>query len=263
MLPLSFYFWHVQKDNLHFLHSGQILLRKVMWFELAYVLLATVIMLFGESQNVSVWDVEAADIYLLILCVNSTQMLLHYALGAQEKFSDKDSHMGTALTDKKATIVIILAFFVMTILAWIYIGISMMSATSWTDPTNAGLFAFFHDMQTLRGINYFVYGLCALVQGIKIIDFYKHFLNNKQEQTDTHSVHSEEFDSSVDKKSHAKMSLINMGLAILGFCLIVIDMILLARYPGVANIMFNCYFILAVFVQVPMLHFMIVKQENK
>jgi hypothetical protein len=27
------------------------ILRKVMWFELAYVVLATIIMLFGESQH--------------------------------------------------------------------------------------------------------------------------------------------------------------------------------------------------------------------
>jgi hypothetical protein len=75
----------------------------------------------------------------------------------------------------------------MTVLAWTYIGISMWSATSWTNPTNAGAFAFFHDMQTLKWINYFVYGLSALVQLIKIIDFYKHYSDNKHEFTDVHS----------------------------------------------------------------------------
>lgn len=64
------------------------ILRKVMWFELAYVLLATMIMLFGESQHMQVWDVEASDIFLILLCVNITLMVLHYALGAQDKFAD-------------------------------------------------------------------------------------------------------------------------------------------------------------------------------
>lgn len=114
-------------------------------------------------------------------------MILHYALGGQEKFSSKDSHAGSALTDKVAIIVIILVFTLITVLAWIYIGISMWSATSWTSPTNTGAFAFFHDMQTLRWINYFVFGLCALVQLIKIVDFYKHYADNKHEFTDVHS----------------------------------------------------------------------------
>lgn len=230
MLPLSFYFWHLQKDQLNFLHPGQMILRKVMWFELFYVVLATFIMIFGESQHVQVWDVEAADIFLLLLCVNITLIVLHYAMGAQEKFSAQDSHLGSFLTDKIAVIVIIALFTLVTILAWTFIGISMWSATDWTNPTNAGAFAFFHDMQTYRWINWIVDGLCAAVQAIKIVDFYKHYSNNKHEMSSNHSFTSEDFDSSSVNKQHAKLSLIGAAIALLGLCLVVVDMVLISHY---------------------------------
>lgn len=263
MLPLSFYFWHLQKDQLHFLHPGQMILRKVMWFELVYVVLSTIVMLCGESQHLQVWDVEAADIFLLLLCVNITMMVLHYAMGAQEKFSDQDSHLGSPLTGKIACIIVIALFTFVTVLAWVYIGVSMQPATNWTSPTNAGAFAFFHDMQTYHWINWSVDALCAAVQAIKVVDYYKHYSNNKNEMSSTHSFTSEDFDSSNINRQHAKMSLVNAAIALFGFCLVVVDMALISHYQRMGNIMFNAYFVLAVFVQIPMLHVMIVRQENK
>jgi hypothetical protein len=39
-------------------------------------------------------------------------------------------------------------------------------------------------------------------------------------------------------------------------------MFLLARHAEVGNYFFNAYFIVMVFIQIPMLHYMIVKQSN-
>lgn len=235
------------------------ILRKVMWFELAYVLLIALIMLFGESQNMQVWSVEASDIYLLLLCVNMTLMVLHYALGAQEKFSDSDFHQGSPLTDKKAVIIIILLFSLLTIFAWIFIGFSMMDATKWSSLTNSGGFAFFHDMQSMKWINWLIETMCAVVQVCSIVDYWKHYSDNKHELSTTHSFQSENFDSGHMNKQHAKLSLINVCLALLGFCLIVIDMSLMSHYHHISSIFFNTYIVLVIFVQVPMLHFMIVR----
>lgn len=190
-------------------------------------------------------------------------MVLHYALGAQEKFSDQDSHLGSPLTDKKAVIIIILLFTLVTIFAWTFIGVSMWDATSWTNPTNSGAFAFFHDMQTMKWINWLVDTLCAVVQVCSIVDYWKHFTDNKNALSTDQPFESEDFDTNNINRQHAKLSLVNACLALLGFCLIVVDMTLISHYPQIGNIFFNSYFVLAVFVQVPMLHFMIVKQENK
>ena len=42
-----------------------------------------------------------------------------------------------------------------------------------------------------------------------------------------------------------------------------IDIFLVTRKNNTAKYFFNFYFVLMVFVQIPMLHFLIVNQENK
>jgi hypothetical protein len=49
MVPLSFYFWQREKENLHFMHPGQILLHKMMYFELLYMAVGFIVMLLGET----------------------------------------------------------------------------------------------------------------------------------------------------------------------------------------------------------------------
>lgn len=76
---------------------------------------------------------------------------------------------------------------IVTILAWVFIGVSMMDATSWTSPTNAGAFSFFHDMQTMKWINWLVDTLCAVVQVCAMVDFWKHYSDNRHEISTHHS----------------------------------------------------------------------------
>lgn len=117
MLPLSFYFWHLAKQNLHFLHPGQLILRKVMWFELFYIFFAIVLLVIGETST-TVWNVETADIFFVLFCVNVTFMILHYALGALNKFSDDKSHLGCVLTNKVSTIIMCIILLLVTIFGW-------------------------------------------------------------------------------------------------------------------------------------------------
>jgi hypothetical protein len=145
MVPLSFYFWHKQKDNLHFLHPGQMILKKVMWFELSYVIIIFLVLLFGELNYRSIWDVEAADIYLMLLCNHLDFMVLHYALGAQEKFSDEDSHLGIWFTNKCGAICMSVLMAIVCILAWVYIGLNMAPLTKWKAVAFTNSFGFFHD----------------------------------------------------------------------------------------------------------------------
>lgn len=44
MIPLSFYYWRSHADKLHFMHPGQKLLQKAMYFELLYILVGLVLM---------------------------------------------------------------------------------------------------------------------------------------------------------------------------------------------------------------------------
>lgn len=68
MVPMSFYYWHAQKESLHFLHPGQLILKKMMWFELLYVVAGFVVMVLGETVTLNSWDIEQADIWMLLLC---------------------------------------------------------------------------------------------------------------------------------------------------------------------------------------------------
>ena len=54
-----------------------------------------------------------------------------------------------------------------------------------------------------------------------------------------------------------------MVVAMFAFAMICTYIGLLPRYVRTGNYIFNGYFIICVFFQIPMLHYMIVKQENK
>jgi hypothetical protein len=56
---------------------------------------------------------------------------------------------------------------------------------------------------------------------------------------------------------------INLLISLVAFAAIVLCIILESRHPSTGNYFFNLYFILMVFVQIPMLHYLIVNQENK
>jgi hypothetical protein len=88
-----------------------------MFFELLYVLIAIIMLALGET-NTNVWNVETADIYFMLLCINVTFMVLHYALGALNKFSDDQSHLGCVLTNKVSTIIICIILLLVTIFGW-------------------------------------------------------------------------------------------------------------------------------------------------
>lgn len=78
LIPASFILWSHHKDNLLFMNPGQQLLYKVMWWELLYIVTACIVLLCSKGR----WNIEAADIYLLLLCNHVDQMILHYAMGA-------------------------------------------------------------------------------------------------------------------------------------------------------------------------------------
>lgn len=183
-------------------------------------------------------------------------MVLHYGMGSQDKNSDASSHTGSKLTTKLITIVICAVLFAITLFGWIYVGVSVWSTSMWSQFTNAGAFAFWHDMATLRFIDYMLYGTCALVQAIKVVDFWTHYKNLKNGSSEAG------IDKANLQKKHATLALINVVISGLACLLIVLDIILLSRYHYIGNYFFNLYFILMVFVQIPMLHYMIVKQEN-
>lgn len=132
MVPLSFYFWHRQKENLHFLHPGQMILKKVMWFELAYVIVIFLVLLFGELNYRSIWDVEVADVYLMLLCNHVDFMILHYALGAQEQFSDENAHLGVWATGKFGAIFFSVLMLLACLVVWVYIAITVAPLSKWS-----------------------------------------------------------------------------------------------------------------------------------
>jgi len=146
--------------------------------------------------------------------------------------------------------IVCLVLFLLTVLVWIYIGVSVWSTTSWAMIDNAGAFAFWHDMQTLRYVTLLQYGACAFVQLIKIFDFWKH-----------HSVIKAGDEGG--KSMQARIMMVNIVISALAFAFIVVDMCLMPRHANVGNYFFNAYFVLMVFVQIPMLHVLIVNQETK
>ena len=164
-----------------------------MWFELLYIFVGSVVLILGETITLNCWDVEQADIWMLLLCNHVDQMLLHYAMGSQDKNSDASAHSGSKLTTKIVTIAVCALLFVVTLFGWIYVGVSVWSTSMWSNFTNAGAFAFWHDIATLRFIQYTIYGTCALMQAIKLIDFLTHYKNLRGGITGT-SVVGEEMD---------------------------------------------------------------------
>lgn len=262
MVPLSFYFWQREKENLHYMHPGQILLHKMMYFELLYVAVGFIVMLLGETITLNCWDVEQACIWMLLLCNHVDQMALHYALGSQDRFSDAASHSGSKLTTKGSTIIVCIVLFVVTLLGWIYVGVSVWGVGAWSNFTNAGGFAFFHDMLTIRYLDYFIYSTCALVQVIKVLDFWIHYQASRNITSSASPSLNDRNNGKQTKSNQTGLLLINVVVAALAFLFIVIDMFLLARHAEVGNYFFNAYFIVMVFIQIPMLHYMIVKQSN-
>jgi len=73
-------------------------------------------------------------------------------MGSVDKLSNANSHSGSVLTSKIPCICICVLLLILCILNWVYVGVSVWSATSWAEITNAGAFAFWHDMQTLRAV---------------------------------------------------------------------------------------------------------------
>ena len=98
---------------------------------------------------------------------------------------------------------------------------------------------------------------------IKMVDYWKHYKNSSEPETDHKSTVSVGADDDESRVKHAKVSQGGMLISGVAFCLIVTNMVLLPRHPKTSGMFFNLYFILMVFVQIPMLHYMIVNQENK
>jgi hypothetical protein len=187
----------------------------MMWFEAVYVAVGLVVLIIGEA-SLNCWDVEQATVWMLLFCNHVDQMVLHYAMGSSDKFSDASSHTGSPLTSKMATLAVCILLFVVTLFGWIYVGVSVWSTDHWSDFSNAGAFAFWHDMLTLRYVHYFIYGSCALVQIIKIVDFLKHNKNAKDNENLT--------------RMQRMLPLINIVISAIALVFIIIVISSLSRY---------------------------------
>jgi hypothetical protein len=58
MVPLSFFFWEKHKEKLAFMHPGQLLLRKAMFFEAIYIAVGLGVFIWAETSNLKCWDIE-------------------------------------------------------------------------------------------------------------------------------------------------------------------------------------------------------------
>lgn len=123
-------------------------------------------------------------------------------------------------------IAVCVLLFIMTLMAWIYIGVTQRSGTSWADITNAGAFAFWHDLQTLRWNILFQYGACALVQLIKVVDYWKYF-NSADNATVSENQTQNENEVNSKRSSKANFALAGCIIAFAAFVFIVTEMCLL------------------------------------
>jgi hypothetical protein len=68
LVPLSFYFWKSHEEKLAFMHPGQMILRKVMYYEAVYMAVGLILFIIAETNNINCWDIESATVYFLLLC---------------------------------------------------------------------------------------------------------------------------------------------------------------------------------------------------
>jgi hypothetical protein len=91
-------------------------------------------------------------------------MILHYAMGSQDKFSNADAHSGSFLTKKLSAIVVSGLLIVITAFAWLYLFVSTSGAKGWDNiSVDDGTFYFWHSMTTLQVVTELQFGACALV----------------------------------------------------------------------------------------------------
>ena len=74
-------------------------------------------------------------------------MILHYAMGSQDKFSNADAHSGSIFTRKISAIIVSAMLIVITVFAWLYLIVSTAGAQGWSNiaPTDSS-FYFWHSI---------------------------------------------------------------------------------------------------------------------
>lgn len=169
------------------MHPGQMILKKAMWFELVYMAVGFIGLLWAEIiAPLQEWHIEIGIIYFLLLCNHVDQMMLHYAMGSENKLSDSTLHSGHMMTKFIPCIAICVLLLILTVIAWVYISVSVEPASDWKNIDNTGAFLFWHTLETLRVVTQLQLAACALVQLIKMLDFYKHWTTvEEKEETES------------------------------------------------------------------------------
>jgi len=234
-----------RSKEIEFFHPGQERLGCILIIESIVFISCLITYIYAEATSYESYTAQMLAFWIFFAGIHMVMLLLQNALAIVETQDHPESHHGIGLVRLCPVITFSLLFIFFVGFQILIICMQAAHYSVWDG--NYTMFVVFHDIITVRVFEWIIFGCAALVQMIKLCNFCSHSRGH----------------SPLEKRcgSHKCFACLGMLLSLASICLLLANCYFIMYYESVAEIILITYECLQVFVMIPLLHMMIIKQE--